>query len=460
MARAFLRCFVFCCLVVPVLALQAATPPALPEWTGLVVDQTGTLDEDAQSRLLRRLGALQNSGRAQVAILVASDTQGLPLADFSLQIAQRWKLGHAGRDDGMLILVVPSQNAARIEVGYGLEGTIPDVRAAQWIDQLLLPALKDGQLAAALEQVLVRIDAVLPPAQAPRKSDVNVLDQHPEWKLPFVLAVFSPIALFPLFLGRSGAWVSAPLFAAFIAGAALALWSSPMAAAGAGILAFLLPPLWGLNRRTGALPKWLRYARLAGNFAAVAIFFVVITTFVGVGLSGVAEEVWAAPLFAGPLALGLAVFLFPGKPAQIMMVVLRSVMHFVFVLLIAYLALQEFIPHPVKLSFEIAGAFTALVALSLFMDSREARRRAEGKPVTQWSLWLMGLALLVALPVGGLLLVQSLLGEDLHTRLAQAAAGGGSLGSVLWWAARNGLFSALSIGLGGKFGGGGAEGRG
>jgi len=78
---------------------------------------------------------------------------------------------------------------------------------------------------------------------------------------------------------------------------------------------------------------------------------------------------------------------------------------------------------------------------------------------TRWSLWLVGLALLVALPLGALLLVQAALGADFHTRLAQAAAGGGSLGGVLWWAARHGFFAALTIGLGGKFGGGGAEGR-
>ena len=58
--------------------------------------------------------AIQAAGRAQVAILVAPDTGGLPLADYALQVAQGWKLGHAGKDDGLLILVVPSQSAARI----------------------------------------------------------------------------------------------------------------------------------------------------------------------------------------------------------------------------------------------------------------------------------------------------------------------------------------------------------
>jgi hypothetical protein len=106
-----------------------------------------------------------------------------------------------------------------------------------------------------------------------------------------------------------------------------------------------------------------------------------------------------------------------------------------------------------------AAGFTALVALSLYLDSPEARRLAAGEAVTRWSRWLVGTALLVALPFGALLLVQAALGADFHTRLAQTVAGGGSLGGILWWSARNGFFAALSLGRGGKFGGVGAEGR-
>lgn len=443
------------CVAAPLAALCAP----IPELSGLVVDEVGLLDGETQTGLLHRLGALQNSGRAQVAILVAEGTQGQALADYSLQVAQGWKLGHAARDDGMLILLVPSLNAARIEVGYGLEGAIPDVRAAQWIDEILLPAMRNRQAGAGLRHVLDRLEAALPAAEAPRQAEPNILDRHPEWKLPFVLAVFSPFALFPLFIGRWGALVSAPLFATFIGFATWMLWTSRPVTIAAGTVAFVLPLLWGLNGRDRPLPAWLRYARHAGNAAAVAIFFSVITIFVGAGLSGSVDEVWAAPLFAGPLAVGLAVFLFPGRPAQVLMLFLRSFMHFLFILLVAYLALLEFIPHPAKIAFSVAGAFTALVAFSLYLDSGESRRIAAGEATTRWSLWLVGIALLVALPFGALLLVQAALGGDLNTRLAQAAAGGGSLGGVLWWAARNGLFAAVSLGLGGKFGGGGAEGR-
>ena len=462
MTRLILQCLAWLCLAAPCVALHAAAPTTpIPEHTGLVVDETGRLDDATQVDLTRRLGAIQNSGRAQVAVLVANGTGGLPLADYSLQVAQAWKLGHAGRDDGMLVVLVPGIVAARIEVGYGLEGAVPDLRARQWIDEILLPAMKTGQLAQGLRSLLDRLESALPGATEAPKGEEHLLDRHPEWKLPFVLAIFSPFALFPLFIGRWGAFISAPLFATFHGMAAWLLWESRPMAIGIAAVAFVLPLLWGLNRESRRKrPTWLEYARNVGNAAAAAIFFCFLMLFLGVGLSNVPEARWGAPLFAGIMSLGLAAMLSTGRLAQVLMIVLRSLMHFAFILAFAYPALMNVVSDPTKVAFTVAGSFTALVALSLYMDSRETRRTAAGEAVTRWSLWLVGLALLVIVPIGLLLLVQSVFGEDFQTQLARAAAGGGSLGAVLWWAARHGFFAALKIGLGGKFGGGGAEGRG
>jgi uncharacterized protein len=404
-------------------AADVALQP-VPAQTALLVDQAGALDEIDRQALTLRLQEIQGSGRAQVAILIASGTQGEALSDYALRVAESWKLGRAGRDDGLLILVVPSENKARIEVGYGLEGDIPDARASQWLDDFL-PAMNDGQLTAALVQLLDKIDVALPAAAAPVTAD-NVLDRHPEWKLPFVLAVFSPFALFPLFFGRWGALASAPLLAAFIGGAAWALWHTQMPALIAADVALMLPPLWSLNwTDSGRLSPPLRIAKGFGNLIAVLVFFSVITLFVGVGLSVAApDELWGAPLFAGmlALALGLAVFLFPGAPARVLMILLRSLMHFVFVLILAFAALQDRVAAPGPLALEIALAFTACVALSLYLDSREQAAKSGGSTLRRWSLVLVALALLMVLPIGLLLLVQGAFGDS-DLRLAQAGAG-------------------------------------
>lgn len=431
----------------------------VPVPSQLLTDETGVLDEEAARELRQRLQALQDSGRAQVAVLLVPDPGAEPLADFALRVAQQWQLGRAGRDDGLLVLLVPSVPAARIEVGYGLEGSIPDVQALRWIDELL-PAMKRGEYADGLHHLLDQIESTVPEAAPPAGAE-HLLDRHPEWKLPFVIAVFSPFALFPLFMGRWGAVASAPLLAAALGHAAAQLWGWGAPALAVALLAFLLPPLWSLNHTDeGALPPWLRSARRVGNAAAVVLMFAWLELFIGVGLSELPEARWGGPLFAGTMALGLACVLLPGRPAQVMLVVLRSVMHFLFVLALAYPALMELVPDAAPLAFAFAGAFTALVGLALFADAREKRALATGAAVTRWSPWLIALALLTVLPLALLMLVQGLLGPDFEAQLVRAAAGGGSIAGVLWWAARHGLFAALRVGLGGRFGGGGAEGRG
>ncbi|HKA45953.1 MAG TPA: TPM domain-containing protein [Burkholderiales bacterium] len=436
-------------------AVYAAPPQPVPELTGLLVDQAGALSEVERAALAERLQAIQSSGRAQVAILVSSGTSGEPLADYALRVAEKWQLGRVGRDDGLLILVIqstkPSENAARIEVGYGLEGAIPDARVSRWLDDLL-PAMKNKELATGLNHLLDELELVLPAAAAKAEpsKDNYLFPGHPEWRVPFVLVVFSPFALFPLFFGRWGSVASGPLLAAFLGGAAWALWGSQAGMIAAGI-AFPLPLLWGLNWSDGQdLASWLQYGKAFGNLIAVAMFFAVIALFVGAGLwaADVEGAVWMAAAFAGLLATGLAIFLFPGKPARLLMVLLRSALHFVFILIVAWTALHPFIPDPGAIAFAVAGAVTACAALGLYLDSRGQAR---------WARRCFGIAVLVALPCGLLALVLAAVGDDLQMQLAQAAAGGGSIAGALSLAARYGLFAAVKIGLGGRFGGGGAE---
>ena len=430
----------------------AAPLPPVPEASGLVVDQVGALHEGERVALEGRLRGIQESGRAQIAVLIATGSAGETLAEYGLRVAEAWQLGRTGKDDGLLILLVPSAHAARIEVGYGLEGVIPDALASRWIREVLLPGLKSSGAAAGLAQLLDGIEGVLPKA-VPKNDENYLFPDHPEWRLPFVLAVFSPFALFPMFFMRWGSLASAPLLVCFLGGAAWSLWGPAPATWAIAVTAFLLPLMWGLNWFPDqSLSSWLRGAKALGNLCAVLLFFSVISLFVGAPLSQVSpEQAWAAPFFAGILALGLAAFLFPSK-TKMLMLVLRSYMHFAFILIIVYLALMGFMPRPERIAVPIAATFTALVALALYVDSR---KEAGAK---RWSHVLIGLALLIVAPFGLFLLYQAALGEASQTRLTEATAGGGSIVGVLWWALRSGFFAAVKIGLGGRFGGGGASG--
>src|SRR6185295_17216629 len=175
-----------------------------PAQTGHVVDAVGVLDDDAKSDLEWTLRTFKRDDRADVAILISNEIHGEPLAQYGLRVAEAWKLGRADRDDGLLIVVIPSTNAVRIEVGYGLEGDIPDAIASRWVDELR-EAISNHQLAPGLSRLLNSIDNVLPRMAEAQKTDSNTT---PEWALPFVLAVFSIFAIFPLFFDRRGSLAS------------------------------------------------------------------------------------------------------------------------------------------------------------------------------------------------------------------------------------------------------------
>ena len=443
------------CLLAVAGGTSAAEPAGVPAQTSVLTDEAGALTPTEADALLARLRAIQHSGRAQVAILISSGTGSASLADYALRVAESWQLGRAGKDDGLLILVVPSIKGARIEVGYGLEGAIPDARASQWVDELI-PAMWNEALAQGLERVLDRIDAALPQAETTAQQDAFIFDAHPEWKAPFVLVVFSLFSVFPLFFGRWGGVPGAFLLAAFMGGAAWTFWGSTTAGAIAAAAAFPLPLLWGLNWwHDEEFAAWLRYAKIFGNLAGVLMFFAILSLFVGTGLVLAGESPVPGFFFAGLLALGAAIFLFPGKPARYLGTLLGIATQFTFILVVAYVGLLPFTPDPSRIAFAVAAAVTACVALGLYLDRREASGRAAAGG-TRWSLWLYGLAALTALPFALLALVMAIGGEDLRVQIAQGIAGGGSLAGILALAARVGLIAAVKVGLGGAFGGGGA----
>lgn len=444
------------CVLAAIGPVCAAAPTDIPEASGLLVDDAGALTDAERGALLSRLEAIQRSQRAQIVIVVSKGTGGIPLADYALRIAEAWQIGRAQRDDGLLIVVVPSPPGARIEVGYGLEGVIPDARASRWIDDLL-PAIRNKEIAKGLDRLLDQIDGVLPAGAEPAaaRDERYLFPDHPEWRAPFALAIFSLFSIFPMMMGRWGSVASAFLLAAFLGGAAWMLWDWSAATYAITGTAFVLPLLWGLNWVDSLdLPPWLGYAKAFGNLMAVAMFFSIITLFAGAGLHAAEEPIWPAFIFSGLLATGVAVFLFPSASTHLM-VALRSAMHFVFILVVVWAGLGAFIPDASRIAFAVATIVTACAALGLYLDSRE-RRGSVAAGGTRWSLWCFGLAVLVALPFALLALFLAVGGEDVKTQLIQVAAGTGSIAGILALAARVGLITAVKVGLGGRFGGGGA----
>ena len=157
-----------------VACLGASTALALdvPRLGGHVNDYANLLSADSESRIGKRLAALEEDTGTQVVVLTIDTLEGEPLEEYSLRVAEKWALGRAEQDDGALLLIVKNDRKMRIEVGYGLEPTLTDIMSKRILDQILRPRFRagdfDGGVWSAVEAIdgLVRGTSTLPPPDA------------------------------------------------------------------------------------------------------------------------------------------------------------------------------------------------------------------------------------------------------------------------------------------------------
>src|ERR1700732_3055854 len=155
-------------------AFAAAADVAVPPLSGRVVDQTGTLSAGDISSLTQTLKDLETRKGSQVAVLIVPTTAPETIEQYSIRVAEAWKIGRRKIDDGALLVVAKDDHKLRIEVGYGLEGALTDVTASRIIDEAIVPRLKSGDFAGGIAAGLTRIIGVIDgeplPAPAPEAS--------------------------------------------------------------------------------------------------------------------------------------------------------------------------------------------------------------------------------------------------------------------------------------------------
>jgi uncharacterized protein len=171
--------------------LQAQSLVAVPPLTARVIDQTGTLSTTEQSALEARLAALEQRKGSQIAVLLVPTTSPEALEQYSLRVVEAWKLGRKDVDDGVLVLVAKDDRAVRIEVGYGLEGAIPDATGKRVIDEYILPRFRAGDypggISAGVDRLIGLVDGeALPEPQATRAPNGGLENILP---IVFVIAL-------------------------------------------------------------------------------------------------------------------------------------------------------------------------------------------------------------------------------------------------------------------------------
>jgi uncharacterized protein len=124
--------------------------PAL-ELTGRVVDAADLLDPDTEQRLTEKLTMAQTTYGPQMVVVTTPTLKGKGIADYSLDLARSWGIGDKQRNDGLMLLIAPHERLARIEVGYGLEGSFSDEFAGQILRENILPRFKSGDFDTGIE---------------------------------------------------------------------------------------------------------------------------------------------------------------------------------------------------------------------------------------------------------------------------------------------------------------------
>ena len=122
----------------------------LPKPVGYVNDFAGVLDEGSKGRMTMLIAALKEKTGAEIAVVTVETTEPRGFEEYSVELASEWGIGKAGEDTGVLILLAMKERKIRIEVGYGLEGPIPDGLAGEIRDKSILPDLRAGNYGAGL----------------------------------------------------------------------------------------------------------------------------------------------------------------------------------------------------------------------------------------------------------------------------------------------------------------------
>ena len=143
------------------LAASAQSLQPIPPLQSRVTDLTGTLTTGERSALEARLAEFEARKGAQIAVLIIPTTQPEEIEQYSIRVAEAWKLGREKPDDGALLLVATEDRALRIEVGRGLEGALTDLVSNRIIDETITPRFREGDFAAGISAGVDRMISVV-----------------------------------------------------------------------------------------------------------------------------------------------------------------------------------------------------------------------------------------------------------------------------------------------------------
>lgn len=266
---------------VPAVLLLAALWPALvtgqdlPAPVGRVNDFAGVLDAEDERALEAELEALDADTTSEVAVATVSSLGGSSVEEYATALFNQWGIGQAGRDNGVLVLVAVNDREMRIEVGYGLEGVLPDGLAGAIIRETFMPAFREGDYPRGIRQGVTRVVEVVrrnEPLTAEERAalDRAAAEASQSWVVAAFMSVFVGVGAFMAGTAAGARVIMQLVFGLGFTG--LALFMALMGAPRAGVLLLVVfgAAVFVAGVVIGRRPSWRRNIRGAGGRGWIA----------------------------------------------------------------------------------------------------------------------------------------------------------------------------------------------
>lgn len=201
-------------LILAALVLMPFTAVALdvPQLSGRINDYAGILSPRAIGLLEQKLAGFEQDQSTQVVVLTIPSLQGEDIDQFAIRVADQWKIGHKGKDNGVILILAQAERKVRIEVGMGLQGVLPDITAGRIIRDVMRPHLRNGDFDRGVE---AGIEAVMAATKGEFKATPDERKHRPRH------GGASSLLTFLLFTGVAAATLGA--FSRFLGGLAGAI---------------------------------------------------------------------------------------------------------------------------------------------------------------------------------------------------------------------------------------------
>jgi uncharacterized protein len=193
-------------LLLLTLFAQTALAVEFPALSGRVVDEANLLSPATRAQLTERLAAHERKTTNQVVVVTLKSLQGLTIEQYGYQLGRAWGIGQAQRNNGVLLIVAPNERKVRIEVGYGLEGTLTDLQSHLIIQDQILPRFREGKFEAGIVAGTNAILAILEGTYEPKTAAQSTAKSKDSSSLAIhlgIVVLFFGIAafIFTLFSG-------------------------------------------------------------------------------------------------------------------------------------------------------------------------------------------------------------------------------------------------------------------